>query len=859
MEIREKLFEKITSFSLKKPWIVFGGSTLFTVLMGILALGLHLDMTWYTLIPKGHPSLKNYKLVLEKFGSEGGIIIVVENPVPDSLLKIAEETACSLSTLKKYVKSVTLKQPENFLKKHGLMLTDSISIKSISNLLTANIDSFLLNLNNETEKEYIQKEENLQTQELQLTMSLIALEDFLYGMKRYLRDNEKRYFALGTKELLFGPLYFKSLDNKMVLISVQPKMPLSDLNSLRKGVELIRELIKKIEKNHPKTKIRDTGIYSISRDEYITGLNDMNLSTIVSFILVIFLFILGFRILQAPLLAGVPLIFGIVWDLGITRILIGRLNIMTASVAVILIGLGIDYSIHIFQASTEKEGVRGVLGKAGKGIFTGAITTAAAFFSLYFTNFDVLKELGLVISIGIISTMVATTTILPALIRLFGKKFERKNLTAPYLGKVSEGIRNKKILVLSILAFLLLLSPFAIKRIKIETNPIKLEAPGLSSVLTQDTVIKRFGMSTDYIMVLAKNIKEAQSLADSIKKIPGVSFVDGIHLYLPSKELQQSKIPYLKKIHSRAYKFKLHHPDKKLLLSEIRRLKDNIAEIETMSYILGLDRINTRCNELINGGIFDEIKQLIKNSDEKILKNLNKDFYSIFKPFILDASMPRFITMKDIPQELQDKYVSSDGSLFLLSIFLRKDVWEDIGKGSTMDKILKITNATGLPILMRILWEEGKKEAKKAVIFVFIIIFIILLLDFKSFKLAFWAYLPVIFAFLFTFAVMGIVGVKFNFLNVLALPLIIGIGIDDAVHVIHRYLKEGSSYKVFTLIGRAILYTSLTTIAAFGSLLLCKYQGYTTFGAVVVIGVAMAFITTLILLPILLKFVKPSK
>jgi len=192
----------------------------------------------------------------------------------------------------------------------------------------------------------------------------------------------------------------------------------------------------------------------------------------------------------------------------------------------------------------------------------------------------------------------------------------------------------------------------------------------------------------------------------------------------------------------------------------------------------------------------------------------------------------------------------------LLSIYTDRNLWNETGNGKILDRIAKIKPITGMVVLMHILWNEGKKESGKALILVFITIFIILLLDFKDLKASIIAMLPVLFATLFTLTTMGILRVQLNFMNVLALPLIIGIGVDDAVHIIHRYRKEPSVNYVFTHVGRAILYTSLTTMAAFGSLLLAKYRGYPTFGAVVLIGVTLAFLMTVLITPPLLKYIK---
>ncbi len=286
-------------------------------------------------------------------------------------------------------------------------------------------------------------------------------------------------------------------------------------------VDSVRKIIKRVEARHRGVKIKDTGIYSIGYDEYKTGMQDSTITTILSFILVIALFILGFRIFQAPLLVGVPLLFGIIWAFGITYFLIGRLNLMTVMVATILIGLGIDYSIHILQASSEKEGIRNALKKVGRGIITGALTTSASFFALYFTSFDVLKELGIVVGTGVITTAGATIFMLPAMLKIFGKKIEEKNLKAGFLGRFAKRIEKTGLVFPIIISSLLVVSLFLIKRIKTTANPIELEAKGLSSVETQKEVVKRFGMSADYISVLAETFEEACSIARYVKKLPG--------------------------------------------------------------------------------------------------------------------------------------------------------------------------------------------------------------------------------------------------------------------------------------------------------------------------------------------------
>ncbi|MCD6506730.1 MMPL family transporter [Candidatus Poribacteria bacterium] len=93
-------------------------------------------------------------------------------------------------------------------------------------------------------------------------------------------------------------------------------------------------------------------------------------------------------------------------------------------------------------------------------------------------------------------------------------------------------------------------------------------------------------------------------------------------------------------------------------------------------------------------------------------------------------------------------------------------------------------------------------------------------------------------------------GMKLNFTNLIAFPLIIGIGIDDGVHLIHRYRMEGWQRigTVFANTGKAILLTSLTTMIGFGSLMFMTHRGMASMGTVLVIGIGSCLITTVLIL-----------
>jgi len=135
------------------------------------------------------------------------------------------------------------------------------------------------------------------------------------------------------------------------------------------------------------------------------------------------------------------------------------------------------------------------------------------------------------------------------------------------------------------------------------------------------------------------------------------------------------------------------------------------------------------------------------------------------------------------------------------------------------------------------------------------------MLDFRSVKYALFAMLPLMVALVWMVGFMGFTGIQFTLLNIMAIPLILGIGIDDGVHILHRYKIEGpgSMNVVFRSTGKAIIITSLTTMLAFGSLVFATYRGFGSLGLALFIGVGMCLLATVTLLPAILAISEKKK
>jgi predicted RND superfamily exporter protein len=168
---------------------------------------------------------------------------------------------------------------------------------------------------------------------------------------------------------------------------------------------------------------------------------------------------------------------------------------------------------------------------------------------------------------------------------------------------------------------------------------------------------------------------------------------------------------------------------------------------------------------------------------------------------------------------------------------------------------------TGMPVIMRALFEIIGRDGRTAAYLTLVLVYLILLLDFRSFKYAFIAMLPLATGAVWMVGLMQLFGFQLDMMNVMALPLILGIGIDDGVHVVHRWRIEGprSARIVLSSTGKAVLLTSLTTILAFGSMMFSPFRGYASLSYALIFGVGACFFTTIIILPAFMGLLDKKK
>jgi predicted RND superfamily exporter protein len=938
--MREKIFSSMARYHVEHPWRMIALVTVFTAIFLGLASTLKMTMRWSDLLPAGDPRTVAFNKILAEFSTASSIVVVVQGQeerikafaeviVPriiaivdttknapfeaeikklekklaktdarelDKIDRLKQEIAIKKAQMnKRLVQRIDYKTESEFLKKYGLLIQKENDLKNFQEIYTdPNLTGFFHNLNQSMQKEYIEDKESLSTRqkEDEAVMFLDGVEALVNVLIR--SCSGEQLTAEGANRLvdkmLFGESYFLSYDKSTLILNVIPSFTAMDMDYVMISTRAIQMILDETQRSFPDVHAGLTGIIPLCRDEMTYSQKSLGITSVIAFLAILVLLIISFRMITAPVIAGMNLIVGIIWASGVAAISVGQLNMMTYMFGVILLGLGIDFSIHLVSGFTEFRSqsddrlyaMRQTFLMTGKGIVTGAVTTAIAFLALVISSSRGMKEMGLVSGLGLLAILVSTFLLLPSLLVL-RDRFIEKRRKAPYailpkyssfhlLGKTADWLSRKYRFTLLISALLTLLLTLLALRISFDHNYMNIEPKGLRSIALQDTILEKFDLSMDYGLVVTTSIAETREIAKKFRSLGSVAMVEDITTYLPSAESQQENRPIIKsiaeKMNSTSIRYNIPLREMTALKAELDTLAMNIMEMQDLAFLGGQDKVDEKCSEIVGNpsknqttNLIDRLSQLIEQNpkgSQKGIEQFQRTAAPYYAKSVLTMCNAENLSLKSLPESIIDRYANDQRSIFLVTVFPSGNIWQNAEFLKRFADDLQRTspNATGMPPVFRALIEIIGRDGRNAAGLTLILMFFVLWYDLRKPLYALMAMLPLAAGVFWMVGLMHLVGQKLTVMNVMGIPLIIGIGIDDGVHILHRWLSEGRSNirKVFTSTGKAILLTSLTTMMGFGSLVFSIWRGFAQLGSALFIGVAACFLTTVLILPGLLGY-----
>ncbi len=623
------------------------------------------------------------------------------------------------------------------------------------------------------------------------------------------------------------------------------------------AIDLLRELIAQAQARHPETTIGLTGLPVMENDEMRSSRSATMKASVLSLFGVACLFIAGFGGVRHPLLTVAALLIALGWSLGYITLTVGHLNILSLSFGVILIGLGIDFGIHYVARYLQlraagqdcDEAIEAAAAGVGPGIVTGAVTTAIAFFMAGLTEFTGIAELGIISGGGILLCCAAALLLLPAMIHLADRHCVGPVCGEPLdiRGWLAPLFRHPVAVLLVTLAGTLLLA-LGLGRLYYDYNLLNLQPKGLQSVALEQKLLKQSDQSVWFALSIAATPEELLARKARFEALPSVERVDEIASLIPSDA--DRKQPIIERIRTRLVDLPERPPQIPLQRPEdLGRLLAEAQATASEAHAVGTAHRLEQARDLLRRMPEPECYRRLSQYQHYVAGDLLSRLYAL-------ASMahPQPPTFSDLPSSLVSRFVGADGK-YLLRIFSRGDIWDM----QTMEQFVREVRSvdprvTGNPLQTYEASRQMKRSYQQAAWYALVAILAVLYLDFRSIRHTILAILPLAAAMLQLFGLLGLLGVPLNPANMIVLPLILGIGIDDGVHVVHDFRRCRGRYLISPSTANAVLITSLTTMVGFGSLMIAGHRGLQSLGRVLTLGVTCCLFTSLVMLPALLSW-----
>ncbi len=856
--------ELLTATALRAPaWVVAAAVGLTLIAILITGNGLEFKTSRLDLLNAKSAYNQRWLAYLDEFGDRDDAVLVVQSADPARLRKVIDDLGEQLRGRGKLFQSVMDRTDLSALRGKALHYLSDGELQQLETQTAQARNMFpkdayadpglqLAHLNDTLEKVRAASPEAQQ----QLQQRYAAVATSLQGMlnPQHLHSNQPMDWS-PLKETL-GSKYLLSEEGHIGFVLCKLKIDETELARGKQAITTLRQMIDDTRRRHPEAWIGLTGMPIIEFDEMQSSQGDMLWTGLLSMALVAILFVAGYGGLRHALLACIVLQFGMAWSFGFVTLVIGHLNILSSAFGVVVIGQGIDFSIH-YVANYLKlrrlghrtaEALTMTARDVGPGVLTGAISTAAAFFAAGFTEFTGIAELGIIGGAGILLCVLATAVVLPPLIYLFDQG--RESLPLPVMLPAARWIRpltRSPAITIACTLVLTLVLAGGVGWVRYDHNLLNLQPAHLESSEIERELFSQLDDSVWFAVSMCDTKEELLRRKAQFEKLPHVAKTEEIGSLLPKSSFQRQR--QIAEIHDSLSDLPQQPVPVRL---DTARLEREVARAHQL-----LERDSSYETPLQQQ--FQSIaQQLGFQSHEQLAARLSqtssKMAAAALRPLreLRDLSDPAPPTLSDLPKQLTDRYIGKQGR-YLIKVYAKGNIWDLDRLGQFVREVETVDpRVSGHPVQTFYASQHMQQSYINSGCYAVLAVFLLLLLDFRNLWHTLLAMTPLCLGCVQMCGLIGWLGIPFNPANMIGLPLIMGIGVDEGAHLIHEMRRQRGKFRLGDSTAIAVILTSVTTMAGFGTLILCRHQGLRSMGQLLTLGVGLCLACTLLFLPAML-------
>jgi hopanoid biosynthesis associated RND transporter like protein HpnN len=639
-------------------------------------------------------------------------------------------------------------------------------------------------------------------------------------------------------------------------IEVKPRL---DFNALEPGLQADDAIRAAANALHLDTqhgvRVRLTGPVPLADEEFATLIDRVGLmigAMMAGVLLTLWLALRSFKIIFAIL---VTLFVGLAITMGLGLMVVGVFNIISIAFIALFVGLGVDFGIQFavrYRSERHSEDNLAIaLANAGRGVGVplalAAAATAAGFFSFLPTTYTGVAELGKVAGIGMVVAFALSITMLPALLMLLSPPGEEKDVGFAFLAPVDSFMTRNRRGILWVAGIAGLVSLALMYFVRFDSNPLDLRSPKVESVSTLFDLMKNPQTSPNTIDVPASSLADADFIAARISQGGLVAQAITLSSFVP--EQQDQKLTLIADANAL-----LDGTINPFEVAATPSDTETFASLKSTAEKLRAAAGNAADKPAQDARRLADALDGVVKSGPAALARANEAFVPGLKTMLTqvsDSLKASRVTAATMPAEMREDWVAKDGTARIQ--VSPKDTSNDPAALSAFsDQVLSVApQATGAPISIR---ESGKTIVgafTEAGILSFIAIIILLSLVLRRVFDVAMTLLPLILTGLLTLATCVVIGLPLNFANVIALPLLLGIGVAFNIYFVVAW-RKGARCFLESSLTRAVIFSAATTASGFGTLWLSIHPGTASMGELLMISLTWTLITTLFLSPALL-------
>jgi hopanoid biosynthesis associated RND transporter like protein HpnN len=665
---------------------------------------------------------------------------------------------------------------------------------------------------------------------------------------------DERYAPLSWQHLLSGREPQRRELRRFIL--TKPVLDYTKLMPGRDATMAVHLAAKKLGLTPDRgVRVRVTGPVALSDAEFATLKRGAGVSSALSFGLLLLWLVLGLRSARIVIAIVATLVVGLVACADFAVLAVGALNPISVAFAVLFIGIAVDFGIQFclryrderYRLDDFAVALRRTARGIGRALAIAAAATAVGFLSFVPTDYTGVADLGLIAGFGMVVALVLNLTLLPALLSLLPPSGEPRPVGFARAAPVGRFLAKRRWWVLGVAGVAAIGAALLLPRLSFDFNPLHLQNPREEAVATLQDLMGDSDTTPYTIDVMTPSPAAAASLAKKIAQLPQVARTVTVMSFVPSDQTEKLAViadarqlfgPTLTPATVKPA------PTPAEIMAAIVKTRDDVQQVAAKGDFAA-QRLALDLETVIDRGV-TVLPRLKANLSAGIGRRLNELRLAL-------AAAP--VTYETLPAELKRDWVAPDGRA-RIEVYPNGDARDNKVLRAFAAAVRSVApDATGTPISIQESAHTVMHAFLTAAIVAVIAIALLLAIILRRIDDVLLVLTPLLLAGLLTLATSVLAGLPLNFANIIALPLLLGVGVAFDIYFVMRW-RDGQRELLSSSTARAILFSALTTGTAFGSLALSPHPGTSEMGRLLILALIYTLVCTFFVLPALLAAVR---